>query len=298
MKSSVAAIFSAVALSLVSGQMAVAGAPSQDELANATYQGVEAQSITLDNGRWEGQPFVDGGASRPSAGLVAGFRLSGDLDGDGRDEAVVLLWENSGGTGTFSSLVVMGRDGNQGKPVNLATAEIGDRVQVRAGRIVGNRIELDLVQQGPGDGACCPTALVTRVWTFDQGLTEAEPKPGGTLSLATLDGSEWQLTELGRGKPVSVDVTLAFKETQVGGKSGCNRYFSGVSSGEDANSLKFGPIGGTRMACPGEAMAVESRYLGLLEKVDSFSFQGGQLLLGWEDDGRMDVLVFAPKPEQ
>jgi heat shock protein HslJ len=52
------------------------------------------------------------------------------------------------------------------------------------------------------------------------------------------------------------------------------------------------------MACPGEAMAVESRYLGLLEKVDSFSFQGGQLLLGWEDDGRMDVLVFAPKPEQ
>jgi heat shock protein HslJ len=295
MKFSVAAIFPVAVFCLASGPVVAAGAPTLEELANAGYQGSTAQSITLDKGVWEGQPFVEGGASRPRAGLVDGFRLSGDLNGDGRDEAVVLLWENSGGTGTFTRLVVMGRRGEEGKPVSLATTDLGDRVQVRAGRIDGRRIELDMVQAGPTDAACCPTSLVTRMWTFDQGLTEGKSKPGGTLSLATLDGSEWQLTDLGRGQPVAVDVTLAFKGDQVGGKSGCNRYFSKIVGGETANSMKFGLIGGTRMACPGEAMAVEGRYLGLLGTVDSFSFQGGRLLLGWEDDGQMDVLVFTPK---
>ena len=294
MKSSVAAILSVAAFSLSSTQVIAAGAPSLEALANASYQGIEEQPITLTAGAWEGRPFVDGGASRPRAGLVEDFRLTGDLGGDGRDEAVVLVWENSGGTGTFTSLAVMGRDGDQGKPVNLATAELGDRVQVRGGRIDGRRIELDLVQAGPKDAACCPTALVTRVWTFDKGLTEGKSRSDGILSLATLDGTQWRLIELGRGHPMGVEVTLAFKEAQVSGKGGCNRYFSRITGGENANSLKFGMIGATRMACEGEAMTVENRYLGLLEKVDNFSFDGGRLLLGWEDDGKTGVLVFAP----
>jgi len=295
MKISVAAIFSVASFCLTSGLVVAAGAPTLEELASASYPGSDARSITLDKGTWEGQPFADGGASRPRAGLVDGFRLSGDLDGDGQDEAVVLLWENSGGTGTFTRLVVMGRDGGQGKPVSLATANLGDRVQVRAGRIDGRRIELDMVQAGPDDAACCPTALVTRVWNFDKGLTEGKPKPGGTLSPAILDDSEWRLSDLGNGQPVAVEVTLAFDGTQVSGKSGCNRYFSKIVDGETASSLKFGLIGGTRMACPGEAMAVEDRYLGLLGKVNDFSFQGGRLLLGWEDDGQVGVLVFDPR---
>ena len=83
----------------------------------------------------------------PSAGLVEHFVLTGDLNGDGRDEAVVLLWENSGGSGTRTYLAAMGR--GDGAIVNLGTVLIGDRVQVKTGFIVDGLITLDLIQAGP-----------------------------------------------------------------------------------------------------------------------------------------------------
>ncbi|MDX2437573.1 MAG: hypothetical protein QNL88_11050, partial [Acidobacteriota bacterium] len=81
-------------------------APNPEELANATYSGLFGDPVTLDDGRWQGAPYVEGGASRPSAGLVRNFVLSGDLNGDGRDEAVVLVWESSGGSGTREYLAI------------------------------------------------------------------------------------------------------------------------------------------------------------------------------------------------
>ncbi|MGB5487522.1 MAG: hypothetical protein WBN06_09045, partial [Lysobacterales bacterium] len=35
-------------------------------LGNATYTGIEDQAVTLIDGRWEGHPYAEGGASRPS----------------------------------------------------------------------------------------------------------------------------------------------------------------------------------------------------------------------------------------
>ncbi len=75
-------------------------APTLDELSSATYEGLFDYPVTLTDGRYEGEPFVEGGASAPAAGLVEDFLLTCDLDGDGREEAVVLLWESSGGSGT------------------------------------------------------------------------------------------------------------------------------------------------------------------------------------------------------
>ncbi len=107
-------------------------APSLQELKNATYSGVTeaGASFTLAGGRWEGQPFAPGAASRPSVTFVRDFRLVGDLDGDGAEEAVVLLAANAGGSGEMSYVAVVGRP--EGTLTNLATAPVGDRVQVRA----------------------------------------------------------------------------------------------------------------------------------------------------------------------
>ncbi len=118
-------------------------APSIEELKNATYRGVTeaGASFTLDGGKWEGQPFAAGGASRPSVTFVRDFRLAGDLDGDGAEEAVVLLAANAGGSGERSYVAVVGR--REGKLTNLATAPVGDRVQVRAAAIDGRRVVLD-----------------------------------------------------------------------------------------------------------------------------------------------------------
>jgi hypothetical protein len=96
-------------------------------LANMTYPGITGADITLEDARWEGKPYVEGGAARPAAGMVEDFLLAGDLDGDGTDEVVVLLWESSGGSGTRSYVAAVGR--HDGDTVNLGTALVGDRAQ-------------------------------------------------------------------------------------------------------------------------------------------------------------------------
>jgi len=179
------AFFSLSLLLLSQGCFAGDGSPTPEELANATYSGIEENPVTLISGRWEGEPYAEGGASRPSVGLVKDFYLNGDLGGDGTDETVVLLWQSSGGSGTFDYLAVMDKKSDVVR--NLATAEIGDRVKVRSGRIEDRRIVLDVVQQGEGDAACCATQLATRSWSLAGGeLTEGEAQITGTLSIETL----------------------------------------------------------------------------------------------------------------
>jgi hypothetical protein len=123
---------------------------------------------------------VKGSAAAPSVMLVGNFRLTGDLDGDGAAEAVVLLAWSGGGSGEFLHLAVLGR--RNGRVRNIATAPIGDRVQVRDARIDGHRITIDVVQAGPGDAMCCPGELATRSWTLASGrLGETPPRITGRL---------------------------------------------------------------------------------------------------------------------
>ncbi len=239
---------------------------------------MEHGSITLYNGKWEGKPYVEGGASRPRAGLVEEFYLTGDINGDGRDEAIVMLWQTSGGTGSYSYLAVMGK--KDGGIINIGAALVGDRVKLRSGRVVDGTIYLDVLQAGETDAMCCPTTLATRVWSLTDGqLREGKVKVRRTLSLAALDGSEWVLTELESAMPGAegAEVTLTFADDRISGKSACNRYSANSEDGDVPGSLIIGPVMGTRMACPGELMDVERRYLEALSQVSSFSFHNGSL---------------------
>jgi len=271
--------------------------PTPEELANASYTGVLDEPVTLTDGQWEGEPFVEGGASRPTVGLVADFLLTGDLDDDGSAEAVVLLWTSSGGSGTFDYLAAMGRRGDQ--IVNLSTAEIGDRVQIRDARLSDGRVVLHVVQAGPEDAACCPTEKARRTWILQaDGLIEQEPEITGTLSLADLIGPEWVLTHFSWDEPAprEPEVTLVFEEDRVAGKSGCNNYFGAVEEGGDMpSSITLGQIGATRMMCPEEIMLVEDRFQRQLSGVTQYSFLTGKLALTWQDDGTAGVMLFRPR---
>ena len=142
--------------------------PLPEELAGATYTGIEDQGpVTLSAGKWEGQPLIEGGASVPALWLSEGFHLTGDLDQDGADEAVVHLTYSSGGTGNFGYLAVMGREG--GEVVQEAIGLVGDRVQIRGARIDGGSVVLDVLQAGPDDGMCCPRQLATRTFGIQSG---------------------------------------------------------------------------------------------------------------------------------
>jgi len=287
----------ALLITPLSGFATTTTAPTMAGLADASYSGIEGQDFTLKHGRWEGAPYIKGGASRPSAGLAGDFRLSGDLDGDGNEEAVVLLWQSNGGSGVFSSIAVMSkRDGNI---VELGHAPLGDRVQLRAADISDGVLQLDVVQQGPDDAACCPTQLASRQWTLDsRGLHEAPAKLTGTLSVAALagpaSGQQWQLTRIGKnGTPAAgIDIRLRLDGNKLVSSSGCNRYFTTISDGDQPGKLDLGPIGSTRMACPTTAMDAETHYLQALKNVSRFSFQAGQLLLSSDRGERRDELWF------
>jgi len=270
-------------------------APSVLELANATYSGVMSEAVTLADGRWEGEPFVEDGASRPTVGLVEHFVLTGDLDGDRADEAVTLLWESSGGSGTRLFLAAVGvRDEIV---TNLGTSLIGDRVQVRSGAVEDGRITLDVVRAGPEDAACCPTEKALVTWALsDDGLMPVDDEITGTLSIADLEGSEWTLLELGWGQspPEDVEISLAFERDRVSGNGGCNGYFAGVTAA-GPGQLGFNGMGATRMACPEPTMDLERRYLNALAEASGYTFLAGRLVLSCDTEEGPQALVFTPR---
>ncbi len=269
--------------------------PTAMELANAVYRGIEDHPVRLQNKLWQGEPFVAGGASRPRVGLVEDFQLTGDVNDDGVDEAVVILWQSSGGSGTYLFLAVMGRADSD--IVNLATAPIGDRVQIRSGRIDDGKIELDLVQQGPGDAACCPSRIVIRSWTIGaRGLTESPVRVSGALTPADIGNREWILSRFARGEaaPESPEITLTYRQGQFMGHSGCNRYFGQVKAGQMPGDLVVGPIAGTRMACQAEVMEVEQHFLTALENAFKFSYLAGKLALTWRVGDVFNTMLFIP----
>ena len=269
------------------------GPPSASELKNMSYAGINEDTVTLKDGRWEEKPFTEGSASRSVIGLVSDFRLTGDLDGDGVNEVIVLLWESSGGSGTFIYVAAAGK--RDGKPVNLGTAFIGDRVELRSGQIQDKMLRLDVVQQGPGDAGCCPSQNASRHWSLDAyGLHEGEAQITGAATLQNIMGKEWVLIQLNSDEPAPEvpAVTLSFDGERLSGKSGCNGYFAAVTEGEIPGDLTIGMVGGTRMACAEEAMALETRYLEALGNVINYGFLNGKLALLSQHEEATKVLLF------
>ena len=88
------------------------------------------------------------------------FMVLGDVDGDGVNEALVVIWQSSGGSGTFNYIALAAFEG--GKAVNVATAEVGDRVRIQAAAIENGIIRLEVIEHGPDEPACCPTQKATR----------------------------------------------------------------------------------------------------------------------------------------
>ena len=141
--------------------------PAVEELANATYLGVLQDPVTLADGRHEGEPFVPGAATRPVVTLVPDVMATGDLTGDGIDEAVVVLAHDPGGTGTFLHLAVVSDPA--GSPRNIATFSLGDRDRVTAVHVVDGKIVAELLEHGLDDSMCCPSQRVHREWRLPRG---------------------------------------------------------------------------------------------------------------------------------
>jgi heat shock protein HslJ len=264
-------------------------APNMQELGDATYGGIDGLGrIPLVEGRWQGEPFVEGGAASPRVWLSPGFYLAGDLDDDGAEEAVIHLVYSSGGTGDFGYLAVMARE--NGGIVQRALGLMGDRVQIREARMVDGSVEIDVLQASSKDGMCCPSQLATRIFNLQEGrFEETASIVTGSLSLATLEGVTWTLREAvtNEDRP---PITLQFDSGRLSGSAGCNRFNGSITSSETATGIAIGPLMTTRMACPGDLMERERDFLAQLQQARVFRFTTGDLVLA----GSGASLAFMP----
>ena len=85
----------------------------------------------------------------------------GDLNGDRRDEAIVLTVCNTGGTGYFSEGLIFSM--KAGKPALVARIPCGDRADggLRTTRVERGLLVVESNDPGEGGGACCPQVIIT-----------------------------------------------------------------------------------------------------------------------------------------
>lgn len=123
---------------------------------------VEGGKVPLVNGRWTDP---DGG----STFTLHPIHALGDLDGDGRADAVAILVEASGGTGAFTYLFALMNRG--GAPVQLGEPEwLGDRTVIERLSIDRRGIlSVRYVTHGDDDPACCPTMKIEDRYRVEQG---------------------------------------------------------------------------------------------------------------------------------
>lgn len=97
--------------------------------------------------------------------------IYGDLDGDGKEEAVVSTMCSGGGTGRFTEALIF-RSKN-GKEELIGSTGMGDRADGGLHDIKFVNGQLKVEQYGGNAGACCPEYIVTHTYKLTgKGLVE------------------------------------------------------------------------------------------------------------------------------
>lgn len=105
---------------------------------------------------------------------------------------------------------------------------------------------------------------------------------------ATLVGPVWIAEQVaGAALPVDPQVTLQFAaDGSAAGKGGCNQYSGPYQTTGNSNSISFGAMVSTKMACDGAIMERELAYLDLLGRVSSYEVRNDAELVLYADDGK------------
>jgi heat shock protein HslJ len=250
---------------------------------NTSYT-IGDQVVTLVDGFFEVSAAP--GSNTRITTAVWGTPEMSDLNGDGRDDAALVLIHDSGGSGTFYYVVAAIRDDDGFR--GTSGVFLGDRIAPRDIVVVDNRITVNYLERAPGDDfASSPSVPAEQLVIYDpdsQQLAqvardfEGEADPGRmTLQMKTWF---WVKTIYNDGAvhtPVEPDVfSLTFGENDdVRVTTDCNtmrgRYLV------DEHKIQFEQMASTRMFCEGSQ---EQQFAKMLENVSSYFFTDrGQLVL-------------------
>jgi heat shock protein HslJ len=213
-----------------------------------------------------------------------------------QDAAAVLLAESGGGSGTFISLALIVDE--EGAPVHVASAPLGDRVVVQSLAITSDQIVVEMLTQGPDDPECCPTQVVTQVYALQEDtlVLVSETVATGESALA---GTSWLWTQTqmndGAVKTPATEgaFTLTFGDDgSASATTDCNT-FNGVYV-EEANGLLTIELPmSTFMACPDGSQ--EQEFIADVTSINSYivTEEGVLALLLPFDSGS---ILFDPAP--
>lgn len=126
---------------------------------SASCAGEKPEKVTIKDGEFLRETKMEDYTDRFSFGVMA--ITYGDLNGDGKDEAVVLSICNTGGTGQFTEGFVFTM--KAGKPTLWQRIPGGDRADgglVKA-TVEGGLLLIEANESSTNSGACCPEFTVT-----------------------------------------------------------------------------------------------------------------------------------------
>jgi len=135
---------------------------SQSMLLNSTYRSPDWGEFQLTDGVFYRTPPTPQESPESYTTRIQDPVFYGDINADGHEDALVIPSTQNGGSGHFIELAAV-LDQN-GRPYNVATISLGDRVVVESGKVENGTIVLNMRVQGSNDGLCCPSQPVT--WNF------------------------------------------------------------------------------------------------------------------------------------
>jgi heat shock protein HslJ len=290
-----------MALALVSGcsQQPIvkeSGGLTENVLNNTAYHIGELGTVRLNNGEFKNQ-YGEGATQMHRVTLEK--IASGDLNGDGVDDAAVILaWQN-GGSGTFKYLVAV--QNSSGLPQQIDSIILGGRVQVSALSITSGAVALEELTHAPLDPRCCPSRQVKQSyvlrankWAQHTGKAVHSNAAKGAAEMLDPDitGIIWKLERFNDkedSRNIVIDNPDKYTLTLLPNgayqvKADCNRMQGQYTL--EGKRIKIVPGPATLAECPPGSPYAE--YLRRLNKAVSFILHENKLVLNLiMDEGNM-----------
>jgi len=261
---------------------------TEDLLRNATYVLEDLGEVTLVDGEFVDQ-YGDGASMVNKAGVVD--IVLGDLDGDGTADAAVVLYLQTGGSGTFLHLAAMRNV--KGIPQQAGIVSLGDRVQPGELTIADGTIVLEALTHGPDDPMCCPSQKTLQTYALENGALTLVASETVTPALLGVVWTWIRFDDTAELDSIEVDdpsrYTLEFLDdgTYVI-RADCNQGSGGATI--DGSNLTLGPGPMALAECGPDSLYDD--YVRSLGDVVTYVFDGDHLVLNLKADA--GNLVFAP----
>jgi heat shock protein HslJ len=270
---------------LVAGcQEANEPAPAVSSDARNTSYIIDGVPVTLVDGISEERENT--GASGRTLTRIWGAPTFADLNGDGIEDAVLILTRSTGGSGTFYyvSAAIASPSGQSGTTGLL----LGDRIEPKAIDVADGKASIRFMTRGPDQSfADVPTIERARDFVYDaihQEMVEVAHDFEGEADpdRMTLDMKTWTWikTEYNNDttkEPVQKDAfTLTFTDGRLQGTTDCNAFTGAYSV--DGSKIHFDDkVAMTRMFCPDSQ---ETDFVAMLLETTSYLFTDqGRLVL-------------------